>query len=586
MDIQQRIDELMKQNNIDTYVTLLRKIFKYSVNVSGKTDVEWATSQKANFTNMLKGKRAFTTEIMFGLEHVLHTSMDSIINGTVYQRKFEPRGLEYTVFCDDFETYLKLDRETDDEAGNILRNTDEYNKSLLDYIVSYRSVNGIRFLREKHDFVFEPWNGMFRSDSSMMTICGNYQTIPMEIVKLLCEKQEAELFTEIFDPFYEIGNYVDENRYFYRKEEFLKAALSSDKILSAMLSSETINVKNANRGLTSHGYDFEEISFINPILHFLLSEAVNQKNFSYVARIVDFGSDFNQKQFDFIEKYRSKDQLRRLKADDNGYLLDGMTKVGNLLVYSEPIGPSLPNEIKVLLNKLVRQKENLETLPEIDYDGGVHKVFKVVDNRYVLKNSTHNDIEYEMLRYMEQIEFYKVPKYYETKEGVDKFEFIPGEVFKYKQGRSIDKLRSIVEFLRDFHRICEQKLGKGKAYLHGKYYNEDIVYDGETVKAVINWDYCYIGNPYEDLVEIIFEWTDISSYIRKNEQVVKAIREILNVYREDREDEIKFATVMKDCLDKKLKGIDKTAKNYSWWYETIKHTETFVDLYADELNAL
>lgn len=27
MDIQQRIDELMKRNNIDTYITLLRKIF-------------------------------------------------------------------------------------------------------------------------------------------------------------------------------------------------------------------------------------------------------------------------------------------------------------------------------------------------------------------------------------------------------------------------------------------------------------------------------------------------------------------------------------------------------------------------------
>ena len=31
MDIQQRIDELMKRNNIDTYITLLRKIFKCSV---------------------------------------------------------------------------------------------------------------------------------------------------------------------------------------------------------------------------------------------------------------------------------------------------------------------------------------------------------------------------------------------------------------------------------------------------------------------------------------------------------------------------------------------------------------------------
>ena len=39
-------------------------------------------------------------------------------------------------------------------------------------------------------------------------------------------------------------------------------------------------------------------------------------------------------------------------------------------------------------------------------------------------------------------------------------------------------------FLKEFHGICEQKLGKGKVYLHGKYDNEDIVYDGENVKAL------------------------------------------------------------------------------------------------------
>ena len=61
MDIQQRIDELMKQNNIDTYITLLRKIFKCSVRDESKTDVQWATNQKSNFTNMLKGKRPFGT---------------------------------------------------------------------------------------------------------------------------------------------------------------------------------------------------------------------------------------------------------------------------------------------------------------------------------------------------------------------------------------------------------------------------------------------------------------------------------------------------------------------------------------------
>ena len=42
----------------------------------------------------------------------------------------------------------------------------------------------------------------------------------------------------------------------------------------------------------------------------------------------------------------------------------------------------------------------------------------------------------------------------------------------------------------------------------------------------------------------------------------------------------------KDYLEKKLERIDKSANNYSWWYETIKHAETFVDLYESELNNL
>ncbi len=586
MDIQQRIDELMKQNNIDTYITLLRKIFKCSVRDESKTDVQWATNQKSNFTNMLKGKRPFTVEMILGLEHVLHTSMDSIINDLPYNERYQPRGLEYTVACDDFSAYLKLDGETDDEAVNILRNTDEYNKSLLDYIIKYRSVNGIRFLCEKHNFFFNPMNNMFNADSSMPIICGNYDSAPMEIAKLLAEKEESDLFIEIFDSFYETSRYVDTDRYLYNKKEFIRTVLTSGKVLQKMLSSKEMSIKDSNRGLISCGYNFDDVSFINPLLRLLLQEAVNQGNYTYIKQIVDFGRDFNKKQLQFIHERLSEKQLKNIRVDDSGYLSDGRTKIGNLLVYCEPIAPTLPDRIKILLNELTAQKEELELLPEIDYDGGVHKSFKIVDNKYVLKKSSNNPVEYEMLRYMGSKGFSKVPEFYETKDGVDRFGYIQGETFKYKQGRTNEKLNSLICFLKEFHGICVQKLGKGQVYLHGKYDNEDIVYDGENVKAVINWDNCYIGNPYEDLVEIIFEWTDISSYIRRNDRVLRSIREILKIYRGDETSESDFAQIMKDCLEKKLERIDKSANNYSWWYETIKHAETFVDLYESELNNL
>lgn len=585
MDIQQRIDKLMKQNNIDTYITLLRKIFKCSVRDESKTDVQWATNQKSNFTNMLKGNRPFTVEMILGLEHVLHTSMDSIINDLPYNERYQPRGLEYTVACDAFSEYLKLDGETDDEAVNILRNTDEYNKSLLDYIIKYRSVNGIRFLCEKHNFFFNPMNNMFNADSSMPIICGNYDSAPMEIAKLLAEKEETDLFIEIFDPFYETSRYVDTDRYLYNKKEFVRTVLTSGKVLQKMLSSKEIPIKDANRGLVSYGYDFDDVSFINPLLMLLLQEAVNQGNYTYIKQIVDFGRDFNKKQLQFIQERRSEKQFKNIRVDDSGCLSDGAIKIGNLLVYGEPIDPTLPDKVKILLNDLTAQKEELELLPEIDYDGGVHKVFKIKDN-CVLKKSSNNPVEYEMLRYMKSKGFSKVPEFYETKDGVDTLSYIQGETFKYKQGRTDEKLDSLIRFLKEFHSICEQKLGKGNAYLHGKYDNEDIVYDGENVKAVINWDNCYIGNPYEDLVEIIFEWTDISSYIRRNDRVLRSIREILKIYRGDEACESGFAQIMKGCMEKKLERIDKSANNYSGWYETIKHAETFVDLYENELNNL
>ncbi|MFQ7077661.1 MAG: hypothetical protein ACLRSW_06825 [Christensenellaceae bacterium] len=342
MDIQQRIDELMKQNNIDTYITLLRKIFKCSVRDESKTDVQWATNQKSNFTNMLKGKRPFTVEMILGLEHVLHTSMDSIINDLPYKERYQPRGLEYTVACDDFSEYLKLDGETDDEAVNILRNTDEYNKSLLDYIIKYCSVNGIRFLCEKHNFFFNPMNNMFNVDSSMPIICGNYNSAPMEIAKLLAEKEEADLFIEIFDPFYETSRYVDTDRYLYNKKEFVRTVLTSGKVLQKMLSSKEIPIKDANRGLVSYGYDFDDVSFINPLLMLLLQEAVNQGNYTYIKQIVDFGRDFNKKQLQFIHERLSEKQLKNIRVDDIGYLSDGRTKIGNFASTANRSTPPFP----------------------------------------------------------------------------------------------------------------------------------------------------------------------------------------------------------------------------------------------------
>ena len=85
---------------------------------------------------------------------------------------------------------------------------------------------------------------------------------------------------------------------------------------------------------------------------------------------------------------------------------------------------------------------------------------------------------------------------------------------------------------------------------------------------------------------MIFEWTDISSYIRRNEQVYETIKNILEIYQADDELIDSFSDKMKNRINSRIKNLSKDIPNYEYMYETLHHALTFVELYKEKLDSM
>lgn len=584
MTIKERLDVLMNKKRINNYFELLRRIYKYIKPNTLLNDIEWAEKEKGNFSKMINGKRPFTLQIIIGLEYVLDTSINYIINGGVYNNQYHPRGIEYTVSCDKYEGYMNLSKMLDDDGNYIIKNYDEFNKSLIDYIIKYKAINGIKFLCENYNFRFNPFFNMFEGADIPYTAY-NEDLLPLQIAKIISINDENDLFFKIYNPYFELYDNINDKNYLYNEKEFLNIIINSEKILEAMLSSMEIEINNTN-GFKLSKYTFNTIKFINPILSYLLREAVEIRNIKCVEKIIEYGYTMNEKQIDFINKKRNENNFPNIHINKDGYILDDRIKLGNLLVYNYPIDPELPIKIKVGLKKLIDQKDECEHLSKTDCFYKRKNSYKIIDNKYVLRKPSNNKIEYDLLSVMERVGFSKVPKYYGTTEGVDKLTYFKGNTINLKTQMNKEKLTSLIGYFKEFHNLCENELGMENVYLHGSFNNEDIVFENDEVVAIINWDKCKLGNPYDDIFEIIFQCTDITSFIRNNKMVLATIEDLMSIYHKDKIKNCDFYEVMKENINKKIKKLDKKSYDFSYWYEAIKYAETFFDIYEEELRKL
>jgi aminoglycoside phosphotransferase (APT) family kinase protein len=245
----------------------------------------------------------------------------------------------------------------------------------------------------------------------------------------------------------------------------------------------------------------------------------------------------------------------------------------------------LPKEIVLGLKKLQQQIEEIKYTPKVLENGSLVLKARIVDSK-VLKKSSHNKIEYEMMQFMQERNFVMVPRYLGTEDDVDIFSYIDGKVSEYPRTIDNNALVDAVKFLKKFHEIAQEKLGMGKTYIHGDLNTKHLVFKDGKLAGIIDWESCSIGNIEDELIDLIFEWTDISSYIRRNERVFETIKNILETYEADDKILADFSDKMKNRINKRIYNLSKDIPNYEYMYETLHHALTFVELYKDRLDSM
>ena len=190
------------------------------------------------------------------------------------------------------------------------------------------------------------------------------------------------------------------------------------------------------------------------------------------------------------------------------------------------------------------------------------------------------------MQFMQERNFVMIPRYLGTQDDVDMFSYIDGKVAEYPRTISDNALIEVVKFLKEFHRISQERLGYGKTYIHGDLNTKHLVFNEGKLTGVIDWESCSIGNIEDELIDLIFEWTDISSYIRRNERVFETIKNILETYEADDKMLTDFSDKMKNRIQNRICNLSKDIPNYEYMYETLHHALTFVELYKDRLDSM
>lgn len=221
---------------------------------------------------MIKGKRQFKPEYIIYIEEILGIRFSDLYKDDYsIARYYENKGIRYAATVDKIINY----KELLDEGENVFLNSDEYGKTIIDYICEYNSKNGLMYL-------IDILKMKFKNNSLTVLINGKEKSIyckeMLKIVNMICLNEEVSYFNKLFAPDYNLGY-----RYLYGpvydSDEFYKYILSSDKIINELfkLHDVSFHVLNPNSKIEKNGrYDV-----YHPILFKLIEYALkNSKKYS------------------------------------------------------------------------------------------------------------------------------------------------------------------------------------------------------------------------------------------------------------------------------------------------------------------
>lgn len=587
-DKENRILELLKNNNLN-----YKDLIMYLIEETEGKESDYNTI-KTNFSKMISGKRNFKYEYIPLIERKLKTTLDYILNGESKNlNEFIPRGLRYAAYIDNEEKYKSLLQELKIE-NNIIYIYDEYNKNIADYIIDYKSINGIKYLIDNDLIKYLNTENVFGIIDIIIDKKPEYLSNILNFH--LCSESSFDELLKKDDIEIKIGGSFDFNTVFKKNiskyQELIDKIIQNDNLFNLFFL-EDEDYKADYFLYKDNNY---EVYSFNIIILFIF----DRLNHSYsiykecngwdkLKKIDSLLSRYN----DIIHKEIYENEISAANVSIEDLEFDYIDKD----IYSDKIYYSSfwKNNKAALIFRYNKHDSSV-------IDGSIKKDFEKLSNRFskssiitnnkiriednkVYKTRSNNEKEYEFLKFMEQNNYKKVPKYYGNENNEDIFEYIKGNTEKYVYTMPIEKIYQVLDTIKEINEISKKHL-KGKVYVHNDLSPLNAVFNNNgKITGIIDWEHCKIGEEYEDLIYIIWTWSNIGALDRKHEQLLDYFEKIIKYYNPNDKVRKDFVDKMKKVMDSKQQEAKekygRDSKEYIRIYEWVEWSKIWVRFNRD-----
>jgi|GEM_PF-1616754 len=569
LDIKKRIELLKEKCGFETDKDLIIEIYLNKENRGQSTGMrnasEYFDKKKGYFSHCFKGEREFKEEDYLAIESVLNTSMAYILEGKgEIPEDFELYGIRYAAFTDAPGNYEELIR------GGILNSSDEYNKTLLDYMIEYKSKNGFAYFAKRNMLPINSTGGIDYNPDSLYN--GNNNNAIL--LKVLCEVLPIDLLLRYFDGFLVGPNLysltIDANQNTSFTDEVIGEAIKRADLRERLETIKAIKISDANNW---YRLDNEESLgnglFVNygltKMIHYSLKHNVGEE---IRIELLEKALELNFRLFSFVSTFEEE----RLKINANGYITDrhGNMFYGSIAI---PVDPSveLSEKSKSLLEKLNRQIYDLH-----EYISK-HSSVSVYANE-ILADKKENDAYYDFFKVMNSRNIKTIPVFKESSsETKDKFE-VNGSAKSKLANSTLDTIKEIVKAIKEIDDISISLLGDKTYYL-----DDPSIYmlDGK-VNYIMPKD-VVVSNKYSNLVRLINIDTLLNYSNHSNEVMTIQFNSILKIYGIKKEELGVFLQDFITLSGELAQSIDKTN---DWGKRTafdILSNKAWVEIYQNNI---
>ena len=303
------------KNNIDHYMEL-KRIKMYShllINVAhelgyrGKEAYDFAEREKSNFSKMLNGKRPLKYEFIIPLEKIFGVSLARLLEENAFKLPIEKdnvpfnKGFRYYAYLDDPKLYKEeFDLLLAKDGKSIITQTDEFEKTFLDYIVEYGAVNGVLYLHEEYGIKLKWYYNNFDFNTSKGITWVNFNNA-VGFARLVASMNDADLFNDIFDSynmFFTNGHYGG-NDSFYNNNDYLEIILDNDHLFNSIFETKQYSQKLSSKQKKEKQTDTITHYSINPIINNCLRYSLEHldKYKHRAIKILKFAINYNREVF-------------------------------------------------------------------------------------------------------------------------------------------------------------------------------------------------------------------------------------------------------------------------------------------------